>query len=100
MILKYFSQHLQSTNKEPTFEELILWLKERLELPPKCHEDKIIQAEIYLAQSQNGNICLLGKSKTGRNLVRSLYHYILGCQNINAAREHHNAAQNPHSDKI
>ncbi len=89
MILKYFSNHLKSTNKQASFKELMFWLQERLEAPPKCHEDKIIQAEIYLAKNIDGDFCLVGKSETGRNLIQSLYHYIQGCQNITNARLKH-----------
>ena len=89
MILKYFSDYLKETGKQASFEELSLWIKEKLELPAKCHEDKIIQAEIYLAQNENGSFCLIGKNKTGRNLIKSLYHYILGCRNITTARQQH-----------
>ena len=89
MILKYFSDYLKATNKTATIEELSLWLREKLEKPAKCHEDKIIQAEIYLAQNKNGNFCLIGKNKTGRNLVKSLYHYVLSCRHITTARLRH-----------
>ncbi len=95
MILKYFSQYLQTTNKPPTFETLFLWLKDKLENPAKCHEDKIIQAEIFLAQNAQGKFCMIAKNKTGHNLTKSLYNYILSCQNIISARnEHANRSKN------
>ena len=49
MILKYFSQYLKDTNEVPTLEILFKWIKLKLETPAVCHEDKIIQSEIYLA---------------------------------------------------
>ena len=94
MILKYFSDYLKETGKTATFEELSLWVREKLEQPAKCHEDKIIQAEIYLAENENGDFCLVGKNKTGRNLVKSVYHYVLSCRNITTARLKHSENRN------
>ena len=98
MILKYFSEYLRTTNTPPTFEALFLWLKERLELPAKCHEDKIIQAEIFLAKNSHGKFFMIAKNKTGHNLTKSLYHYVLSCQNIQSARNKHFSSSRKKSD--
>ena len=89
MILKYFADYLQETKQPPEIKVLIFWIKSKLENPPVCHQDKIIQAEIYLAKNKNGEFCLIGNSETGRNLVMSLYNYTLSCQNLREARQKH-----------
>ena len=86
MILKYFSQYLKDTNEVPTLEILFKWIKLKLETPAVCHEDKIIQSEIYLATTSKNDFCLIGKSETGRNLITSLYNYTLSYQNLHEAR--------------
>ena len=98
MILKYFSDYLQENDIEPTIKTLCLWLKEKLHNPPKCHGDKVIQAEIYLAENKNGEFCLIGKSDTGRNLIKALYNYTLSCQNVSFARKKHFDNLNKKSD--
>ena len=90
MILKYFADYIQQNKLTPNLKVLILWVKSRLDTPPTCHEDKVIQAEIYIAKNFQGEFCLIGKSETGRNLINSLYNYVLSCQNLIEARQKHN----------
>ncbi len=89
MILQYFSEYIKTEDKKPTLQCLFSWIKERIENPAICHEDKVIQAEIFLGKNVRGDYCLIGKGETGRNLVQSLYHYILGFEHLDDARKKH-----------
>ncbi len=90
MILKYFSKYLTENNLQASLPILFFWLKLKIETPAACHEDKIIQSEIYLGKNRRADFCLIGKSTTGRNLIKSLYNYVLGCGNLQTSRDKHN----------
>ena len=87
MILQYFSDFIKTENKEPTLGVLFEWLKERISTPAACHEDKIIQAELFWGINARGDYCLIGKSETGRNLIKSLYNFILSFEHLEDARK-------------
>ena len=89
MILEYFSRYLKRTKKPATVETLALWLAGKIEKPARSHADKVIQAEIYIAKNKAGEIMLIGKSPTGRNLLQSLYNYVLSCENLEESRMKH-----------
>ena len=80
---------MQESNKKPTIKTLVSWIIERLNAPPKRHEDKVLQAEIYHAKNEDGEFCLIGKSKTGRSLILALYNFTISCQNLADARQKH-----------
>ena len=57
MIIQNFSDYLKENykneNDKTTVELLSIWIKEKIENPPKTLVDKVIQREIYLAKNKN-----------------------------------------------
>jgi len=82
MILSEFSKFLQSKDEEIIEKKsctflLGLWVKSILERKPKTNVEKIIHAEITLAESKAGDYLLIAKSDSGRTLTQSLYNFAL-----------------------
>ena len=83
MILKTFSVYLQRhkndiiQNKTTATKLLCRWIRLVINKNPKNHTDKIVHKEIMLAENQAGDFLIVGKSKSGRVLVKALYNYAL-----------------------
>ena len=98
MIIKYFSDYLKENYKKDeksTIELLSFWLKEKIENPPKCLEDKVIQREIYIAKNKNtpktNEFFLIGKSDSGRILINALFNFAQSFEQQDFARTIHNS---------
>lgn len=87
MILKAFSEYLQSnndkiiSNQKTTTKLLCEWIKFVINKNPKNHVDKIVHKEIMLAENKSGDFFIVGKSKSGRVLVKALYNFALSYEN-------------------
>lgn len=83
MILKEFSKYLQEkndeliNNKTTTTKLLCEWIKLVINKNPKNHVDKIVHKEIMLAENKVGDFFIVGKSESGRTLVKALYNFAL-----------------------
>ena len=92
MILEEFSKYLQENKERITSGEVTAvrlltdWIKEVVYKNPKGHVDRIIHAEIMLAQNPEGDFFIVGKSESGRVLVKALYNFALSYENYLMAR--------------
>ena len=92
MILKAFSVYLQShkdeiiNNKTTATKLLCDWIKLVINKNPKNHADKIVHREIMLAQNKAGDFLIVGKSDSGRVLVKALYNYALSYEHYLLSR--------------
>ena len=83
MILKAFSVYLQQhkediiKNKTTATKLLCAWIKDILHKIPRKHVEKIVHTEIMLAENKAGDFLIVGKSPSGRVLVKALYNYAL-----------------------
>ncbi len=83
MILSEFSKYLQSRNNDITSGQstgtqiLCDWIKLVIYKNPKNNVDKIVHREIMLAENKSGDFLIVGKSESGRVLVKALYNYTL-----------------------
>ena len=76
MIIKAFSEYVKQFNDDiPTNLLLYGWLKTKLSQKPECNVTKVIHKELTLLSDENCNITFTGKSKTGIELLESLYKY-------------------------
>ena len=90
MILKEFSQYLQDNLEESAVILLNKWIKTKIETPALSNVDKIIQKEIYIAKNKYYDFLLIGKSDSGRILIKSLYNFSLSFEQQKVARWIHN----------
>ena len=90
MIIKEFSDFLKENKEKPPVSLLFFWLKTKIESAAKNNVDKIIQKEIYIAKNKAGDFLLIGKSSSGRKLIKSLYNFALSFEQQELARWIHN----------
>lgn len=91
MILEAFSEHLRGFNTDiPPVKLLSRWLKDILSKPPSNTIENIIHTEIALLETQNGTYLLIGKAKSGKTLIESLYNFALSYEQQNFNRWLHN----------
>lgn len=87
MILNEFSKYLQSKNEEIISNKtsatklLCEWIKFVINKNPKNNVDKIVHKEIMLAQNKSGDFFIVGKSDSGRVLVKALATFALSYEN-------------------
>ena len=92
MILKEFSKYLQEfnediiQNKTTSTKLLCDWIRFVINKNPKNHVDKIVHKEIMLAENHSGNFIIIGKSESGRVLVKALYSFALSYDNFLMSR--------------
>ena len=83
MILNEFSKYIQTKNEDITTGKTTVtkilcdWIKIVINKNPKNHVDKIVHKEIMLAENKSGDFLIVGKSESGRTLVKALYNYAL-----------------------
>ena len=83
MIIREFSKYLHTKNdyiksgKVSATKLLCDWIKFVINKNPKNHADKIVHAEITLAENKSGDFLIVGKSESGRILVNALYNFAL-----------------------
>ena len=81
MILKEFSKYIQQKNddilsgKTTATKILTDWIRLVIHKNPKKHVDNIVHSEIMLAENSYGEFLLVGKSESGRILIKALYNY-------------------------
>ena len=87
MILKEFSKYLQERKNELVINkttatkllcEWIIFIKNNV---AKSNVDKIIHKEIMLAENKSGDFLIVGRSDSGRVLVKALYNFALSYEN-------------------
>ena len=87
MILSEFSKYLQIkndeliSNKTTTSKLLCEWIKYVIYKNLKNNVDKIVHKEILLAENKSGDYFIVGKSESGRILVKALYNFALSYEN-------------------
>ncbi|MDR1168126.1 MAG: hypothetical protein LBK53_04440 [Heliobacteriaceae bacterium] len=92
MILSAFSKYLQKhdseiiENKTSAVKLLCDWVRLVVHKNPKQHVDKIVHAEIMLAENTGGDFLITGKSESGRVLVKALYNFAMSYENYLMSR--------------
>lgn len=92
MILSEFSKFLQQHNQEIAENKtsatklLCAWIKIVINKNPKNHADKIVHKEIMLAENKAGDFFIVGKSESGRTLVKALYNFALSYEHYIMSR--------------
>ena len=94
MILKEFSEYLQQNIDKSSVLLLNEWLKEKIENPARTNIDRVIQTEIYIAKNKLQDILLIGKSDSGRKLIKVLYNFALSFEQQKLARFLHDKKAN------
>lgn len=78
MIIKAFSDYIKTFNSEiPSTILLTKWLREKLSKNPEDNVERIIHNEIGFLKNKRGVFLLIGKSKSGKILLESLYEFAL-----------------------
>lgn len=84
MILEAFAEYLHASDQSiPATEVLSRWIKERLDAPVITNVDRVINCEISIAKVAKTadrkepaeKLAFKGNSKSGRQLLKSLYEY-------------------------
>ena len=87
MILREFSKYLQKYNTEIIKNEtsasklLCEWIRRVINNPPKTNADKIVHKEIMLAENESGDFLIIGKSESGRVLIKALNNFAISYEN-------------------
>ncbi len=101
MILEAFAEYLHASDQSlPATEVLSCWIKERLDAPVLTNVDRVLHCEISIAKvSGNGaalenvppqKLTFRGNSKSGRQLLKSLFEYCQSYEQQKWARYIHN----------
>lgn len=95
MILEAFAEYLHASDQSlPATEVLSRWIKERLDAPVLTNVDRVVHCEISIAKVANKEpdkkLAFRGNSKSGRQLLRSLYEYCQSYEQQKWARYVHN----------
>ena len=82
MIIAEFAKYLQQHDEEivehiSICSWLCAWVFSILERKPQNNVEKIVHAEIALAQNDYGEFLLVAKSKSGQKLTNALYNFAL-----------------------
>ena len=92
MILSEFAKFLQQYNqdlmmhKTTPLELMHKWLIQIINKNPKNNVEKIVHREIMYAQNDNGDYIIVGKSTSGRKLVKALINFAKSYENYNHAK--------------
>jgi len=92
MILAEFSKYLQKhnnellTHKTTPLKLLHEWLRTVINKNPKNNIDKIVHREILYCENSNGDYLIVGKSDSGRKLVKALINFAKSYDNYNQAK--------------
>ncbi|HIA55094.1 MAG TPA: hypothetical protein EYN91_23925 [Candidatus Melainabacteria bacterium] len=100
MILEAFAEYLHAADQSlPATEVLSRWIKERLDAPVLTNVDRVVHCEISIAKVTNKEDCkeqsgkklaFKGNSKSGRQLLKSLFEYCQSYEQQKWARYVHN----------
>ena len=92
MILGEFAKFLQLhneeflTNKTKPINLLQPWIKQIIEKNPKTNIEKIVHKEILYCENSQGEYLIIGKSDSGRTLVKALIEFAKSYDNYNQAK--------------
>lgn len=92
MILTAFSKYLQEhnedliQNKTTAAKLLCEWIRLVIYKNPKNNVDKIVHREIMLAENKQGDFLIVGKSDSGRILVKALNNFAISYENYIMSR--------------
>ena len=87
MILSHYAKYLQQHDKELSAHEttalelLHMWLETIIDKNPKSNTEKIIHREIMYAKNPQGDYLIVGKSDSGRKLVKALINFAKSYEN-------------------
>lgn len=87
MILTAFSKYLQKHNEEliqnktTTKKLLCEWIKLVTYKNPKSNIDKIVHKEILYAENKDNDFFIIGKSDSGRILLKALNNFAISYEN-------------------
>lgn len=100
MILEAFAEYLHASDQSlPATEVLSRWIKERLDAPVITNVDRVVHCEFSIARVAGRENCsdkpgsklaFKGNSKSGRQLLKSLYEYCQSYEQQKWARYVHN----------
>jgi len=103
MILAEFAKFLQQhsdeliTYKTTPLELMHKWLIAIINKNPKNNVEKIVHKEIMYAQNETGDYVIVGKSTSGRKLVKALINFAKSYENYNNAKWLEMAERNFHT---
>ena len=86
MIIKAFADalHLEKNVEPCAF--LQIWLKKILSKTPQNHVENVIHTEFFLQKISDDTTIVASESKSGKNLMQSLYNFCLSYENFLFAR--------------
>ena len=92
MILSEFAKYIQEKDDEIAANEITAvnvltdWVREIISRPALTHVEKIIHAELLVAQNKYNEFLIIGKSESGRTLMNALYNYALSYEHYVLAK--------------
>lgn len=92
MIISEFSKYLQQhnedllTRKTTPLNLLHEWIRNVINKNPKTNIDKIVHKEILYCENPQGDYLIVGKSDSGRVLVKALIEFAKSYENYNHAK--------------
>lgn len=86
MIIKAFADALHLEENAEPCKFLQIWLKKILSKTPQNHVENVIHTEFFLQQASDNTTIVASNSKTGQNLMQSLYNFCLSYENFLFAR--------------
>ncbi len=87
MILTHYAKYLQehnlelTTHKTTAIELLHSWLETIINKNPKTNTEKIVHREIMFAKNPQGDYLIVGKSDSGRKLIKTLINFAKSYEN-------------------
>ncbi len=94
MIIKAFADALHAEGNAEPCAFLQVWLKNILSKEPENHVEKVIHTEFFLQKTKSNDIIVASDSKTGQQLLQSLYNFCLSYENFLFARWLHKKSVN------
>ena len=86
MIIKAFAEALHLEDNAEPCNFLQIWLKKILSKSPENHVENVIHTEFFLQKAEDNSTIVASNSKTGQNLLQSLYNFCLSYENFLFAR--------------
>ena len=86
MIIKAFADALHLEGNVDPCKFLQVWLKKILSKTPQNHVENVIHTEFFLQKTAEDMTIVASNSKTGQNLLQSLYNFCLSYENFLFAR--------------
>ena len=92
MIISEFAKYLQLheqeifTNKTEAINLLAPWIESVLSKNPKNNIEKMLHKEIFYCKNSSNDSVIIGKSDSGRTLVKALIEFAKSYQNYNRAK--------------